>query len=63
MRTRTHITPAKLARIAKSSGGPRALAKLLRVGKNWVYRRISGETPIEHVDDLAIRKAVEEFRE
>jgi hypothetical protein len=52
------MTPAELDRIAESLGGPRSLASLLRVGKDWVYRRISGETPIEHVDVLAIRQAL-----
>ena len=53
------MTPVGLRRIADRVGGPRALARLLRVGKDWVYRRISGETPIEHVDELAISKARE----
>jgi hypothetical protein len=52
------MTPASLSQLAKSVGGPRDLAKLLRVGKDWVYRRISGQTPIEHVDELAIRQAM-----
>jgi hypothetical protein len=40
------ITPSDLKELSTSVGGPLALAQLLGVGKDWVYRRISGETPI-----------------
>jgi hypothetical protein len=52
------MTPDELDQIAESVGGSRALASLLRVGKDWVYRRISGKTPIEHVDELAIQQVL-----
>ena len=54
------MTPAELEQIADSVGGARKLARLLGVGKDWVYRRMSGETPIERVDELAVQKAMEE---
>lgn len=53
------MTPAALNRIAAKAGGPRKLAKMLGVGKDWLYRRISGEVPIARVDELAISKAIE----
>jgi hypothetical protein len=52
------MTPAALKRIAASVTGPRKLAQALGVGKDWVYRRISGEVPIARVDELAIRAAM-----
>ena len=51
------MTPAELKQISDRVGSPRKLASLLRVGKDWVYRRISGEVPIARVDDLAVRAA------
>jgi len=53
------MTPDDIKQIAASVGGPLALAKLLGVAKDWVYRRISGDTPIQHVDELAISKVME----
>ncbi len=39
--------------------GVQHLADLLGVGKDWVYRRLSGETPIKRRDELLIAKAME----
>ena len=38
--------------LVERAGGPQAAAKLLKVGKDWVYRRLSGETPIKEKDEL-----------
>jgi hypothetical protein len=54
------MTPATLEKIAEDAGGVRKFAQVLGVGKDWLYRRISGETPIERVDELAISKALED---
>ena len=54
------MTSAQLEKLATRIGGPIALARRLGVGKDWVYRRISGETPIQQVDELAIRQAMKE---
>ena len=52
------MTPADLRQLAATVGGPLSLAELLGVGKDWVYRRLSGETPIERVDELAVQQAL-----
>jgi hypothetical protein len=36
--------------------GAQPLADLLGVGKDWVYRRLSGETPIRQKDEWLIEK-------
>lgn len=40
------MTPATLRKIAAGMGGPRKLAQALGVGKDYIYRRISGKLPI-----------------
>lgn len=57
------MTPADLRQLAATVGGPLALAQLLGVGKDWVYRRLSGETPIERIDELAIQQALNGVRQ
>ena len=49
------MTPAALKRIAAQLGGPRKLACVLDVGKDYIYRRISGDVPIGYKDELAIQ--------
>jgi DNA-binding transcriptional regulator YdaS (Cro superfamily) len=53
------MTPAELEALADGVGGVAPLAALLGTSRNWVYRRIKGETKIERVDVLAIERAVE----
>jgi hypothetical protein len=52
------VTQDELKQLARDAGGVLALAARLRVGKDWLYRRISGKTPIGHKDELAIRAVV-----
>jgi hypothetical protein len=49
------MTPAHLKQIAARYGGPRKMASIMRVGKDYIYRRINGEVPIGYKDELAIR--------
>lgn len=50
------------AEIVKQAGGAQALAERLKVGKDWVYRRLSGETPIKEKDKLLIAQALADER-
>ena len=57
------MTPAEPKQITQEHGGPRKLASTLQVGKDRVYRRISGETPIGHRDELATRMVTDTMLE
>jgi hypothetical protein len=48
--------------IVARAGGPQALAKRLKVGKDWAYRRLNGETPIKEKDKLLIAQAMADER-
>lgn len=50
------VTPADIKALAAAVGGVRALAKRLGVSKDWLYRRINGETPIREVDIPAMER-------
>ncbi|HZZ77122.1 MAG TPA: hypothetical protein VFE62_01305 [Gemmataceae bacterium] len=52
------MTPAQLRKVANAHGGARQLAERLHVSKDWVYRRISGETPIRKKDEMAIHQVM-----
>jgi hypothetical protein len=47
------------SQLVERAGGPLPLAKRLKVGKDWVYRRLSGETPMKEKDWLLIATAME----
>jgi hypothetical protein len=49
----TTDTPT-FAELVERAGGVQAVADELEVGKDWVYRRISGETPIKKKDELLV---------
>jgi hypothetical protein len=42
------------AQLVERAGGAQAVARRLKVGKDWVYRRLSGETPIKEKDEMLI---------
>jgi hypothetical protein len=44
------------AELVARAGGVQAVANELGVGKDWVYRRINGETPIKKKDELLVAK-------
>ncbi len=46
----------------RRSRGKSNLTQVLGVGKDWVCRRLSSETPIDRVDELAVMKAADEDR-
>jgi hypothetical protein len=51
------MTPT-FAQLVEDAGGAQALAKRLKVGKDWVYRRLSGKTPIKKKDELLIAQVM-----
>jgi hypothetical protein len=52
------MAETSFAEIVKRTGGAQALAKRLKVGKDWVYRRLNGETPMKEKDELLIAQAL-----
>jgi hypothetical protein len=48
------LTIPTFAQLVERAGGAQAVADELEVGKDWVYRRLSGETPIKKKDELLI---------
>jgi hypothetical protein len=42
------------AELVERAGGVQTVADALEVGKDWVYRRINGETPIKKKDERAV---------
>jgi hypothetical protein len=46
------------AELVEHAGGAQAVANSLGVGKDWVYRRLSGETTIKKKDELLVAQAM-----
>lgn len=56
MRQPSRMEPAEFAERIMLAGGAVKAGKALGVGKDWVYRRLSGETPIRPRDEWLIER-------